>query len=198
MEPDFSPRCARCDDKTCREGKDCFSRAEPHMDLYADRDISRLQRAAAAIEAKYYGQKTRLGEIIEFAKLLSCRRIGLAFCVGLSEEARVIEAILAERFDVVSVCCKTCGINKKDFDLPYIRNSDFESMCNPAGQADLLNKAGSELNVVCGLCVGHDAIFSKASQAPVVTLIAKDRVLAHNPAAALYCQYVRKRFDQNP
>jgi uncharacterized metal-binding protein len=118
--------------------------------------------------------------------------------VGLSEEARVIEAILAKRFDVVSVCCKVCGINKKDFDLPHVRNSDFESMCNAAGQAALLRKAGSELNIVCGLCVGHDAIFSKASQAPVVTLIAKDRVLAHNPAAALYCQYVRQRFDQDP
>ncbi len=187
MERDFSRRCARCDDKTCREGKDCFSRAEPYMDSYADRGIGRLQRAAAAIEAKYYGQKTRLGEIVESAKLLSCRRIGLAFCVGLSEEARVIEAILAEGFDVVSVCCKTCGINKKDFDLSCIRKSDSESMCNPARQADLLNKADSELNAVCELCVGHDAILSKVSQAPVVTLIAKDRVLGHNPAAALYC-----------
>jgi len=166
--------------------------------LYSDEGVSRLQRAAAAIEAKHYGRKTRLGEIIEFAQCLGCRRIGLAFCVGLSEEARIIEAILTKRFDVVSVCCKACGINKKDFDLPYVRNSDFESMCNPAGQADLLNEAGSELNVLCGLCVGHDAIFSKVSRAPVVTLIAKDRVLGHNPAAALYCQYVRKRLDEKP
>lgn len=198
MESDRSPRCARCDRKECRTGKDCFSLAQEYAELYADQGISRLQRAAAAIEAKHYGQKTRLGEIIEFAEHLGCRRIGLAFCVGLSEEARVIEAILAKRFDVVSVCCKVCGINKKDFDLPHVRNSDFESMCNAAGQAALLRKAGSELNIVCGLCVGHDAIFSKASQAPVVTLIAKDRVLAHNPAAALYCQYVRQRFDQDP
>jgi uncharacterized metal-binding protein len=32
------------------------------------------------------------------------------------------------------------------------------------------------------------------SRAPVITLIAKDRVLAHNPAGALYCRYVRRRF----
>jgi len=197
LEHNSSPRCARCDDKECRQGKDCFGQAEAHAELYADHNIKRLQRAAAGIEAKHYGQKTRLGEIIEFARCLDCKRIGLAFCVGLSEEAHMVEAVLSERFDVVSVCCKICGIDKKDFDLPYLRDSDFESTCNPAGQADLLNKAGSELNVVCGLCVGHDAIFSKASQAPVVTLIAKDRVLAHNPAAALYCQYVRKRFDQD-
>lgn len=197
MERNCSPRCARCDHKQCRDGADCFEQAEIHTGLYAGRDISRLQRAAAAVEARHYGQKTRLGEVIEFAKHLGCRKIGLAFCVGLFEEARIIEAILTKDFDVVSVCCKVCGIDKKDFDLPYVRNSDFESMCNPAGQADLLHKAGSELNIVCGLCVGHDAIFSKASQAPVVTLIAKDRVLAHNPAAALYCQYVRRRFDQD-
>ena len=37
-----------------------------------------------------------------------------------------------------------------------------------------------------GLCVGHDSLFYKYSQAPVTTLITKDRVTGHNPAAALY------------
>lgn len=54
--------------------------------------------------------------------------------------------------------------------------------------------AGSELNILCGLCVGHDAIFSMLSRAPVITLIAKDRVLRHNPAAAIYSQYLRRQF----
>ena len=65
------------------------------------------------------------------------------------------------------------------------------------GQAQLLNDAKTELNVICGLCVGHDAIFAKASVAPVTTLIAKDRVLAHNPVGAIYCQYIRERFNKN-
>jgi len=194
MEQDRSPRCARCDSKECRDGKDCFSLAQEHAELYADGDIGRLHSAAAVIEAKHYDRKTRLGEIIEFAKHLGCERLGLAFCVGLAEEARVIEAILVKHFDVVSVCCKVCGIDKKQFDLPYVRQADRESMCNPAGQADLLNLAGSELNILCGLCVGHDAIFSMVSRAPVVTLIAKDRVLGHNPAAAIYSQYIRRQF----
>ena len=142
MGRNCSPRCARCDNKQCRDGRDCFGQAEMHTGLYADRDITRLQRAAAAVEAERYGQETRLGEIIELARHLGCRKIGLAFCVGLSEEARIIETILTKEFGVVSVCCKVCGIDKKDFDLPYIRNTDFESMCNPAGQADLLNKVG--------------------------------------------------------
>ncbi len=46
-------------------------------------------------------------------------------------------------------------------------------------------------------CVGHDAVFAKASEAPVTTLIAKDRVLAHNPAAAIYSRYIRKRFSES-
>ena len=65
-------------------------------------------------------------------------------------------------------------------------------MCNPAGQATLLNEAGTELNIICGLCVGHDAIFNMVSQAPVTTLIVKDRVLGHNPVAAIYSQYIRR------
>ena len=65
-------------------------------------------------------------------------------------------------------------------------------MCNPAGQAALLNRVETELNILCGLCVGHDAIFAKESNAPVTTFIAKDRVLAHNPAGAVYSQYLRK------
>jgi len=162
--------------------------------MYGDEEIGPLHSAAAAIEAEHYGRKTRLGEIIEFAKHLGCERLGLAFCIGLAEEARVIEAILAKQFDVVSVCCKVCGIDKKQFGLPYVRDVNRESMCNPAGQADLLNLAGSELNILCGLCVGHDAIFSMVSSAPVVTLIAKDRVLGHNPAAAIYSQYIRREF----
>ena len=197
MEKTISPCCGRCESKECRDGKDCFSQSGNHKQLYRDGQIAKLHKAASTIEGHYYGRETRLGEIVLFAKELGYKTIGLAFCIGLSEEAKVIEEILSERFEVVSVCCKVCGINKKDFDLPQISPESQEVMCNPAGQAQLLNDAQTQLNVLCGLCVGHDAIFSKASDAPVTTLIAKDRVLAHNPAGAIYCQYIRKRFNEN-
>jgi len=156
-----------------------------------------LHQAATAIEGQYYCKETRLGETILFAKKLGYKKIGLAFCIGLSEEAGIIEEILSRHFDVVSVCCKVSGINKQDFGLQQIDPDDREVMCNPAGQAQLLNEADTHLNIICGLCVGHDAIFNKTSKAPVTTLIAKDRVLAHNPAAAVYCRYIRRRFDEN-
>ena len=196
MAKDSVPACAECKTKECRQGKDCFAKSNIHRQLYEE-SIAKLHKAGSAIEARYYCEKTRLGEIILFAKELGCQKIGLAFCIGLSEEAKIIDEILSKHFEVVSVCCKVCGIDKRDFDLQQISSENAEVMCNPAGQAQLLNEAETQLNVICGLCVGHDAIFSKVSKAPVTTLIAKDRVLAHNPAAAIYSQYIRKRFNES-
>ena len=185
------PTCAQCTTKECRQGKDCFAKAGSHRQLYKN-TIAKLHKAGSTIEAKYYCKKTRLGETIMFAKESGCRKIGFAFCIGLSDEAKIVDKILSKHFKVISVCCKVCGLTKKDFGLERILLNEREVMCNPAGQAELLNQAESELNIICGLCVGHDAIFTKLSKAPVTTLIAKDRVLAHNPAGALYCQYIRK------
>jgi uncharacterized metal-binding protein len=189
------PQCGRCESKECRDGKDCFSQTPKHRPLYYN-DVAKLHQAASAVEAEHYCKETRLGEIILLAKELGYQRIGLAFCIGLSQEARTIENILSKHFEVVSVCCKVSGIDKKDFGLQQILTVRPEVMCNPAGQAQLLNEAETQLNVICGLCVGHDAIFAQLSEAPVTTLIAKDRVLAHNPASAIYCQYIRRQFDE--
>jgi len=187
-----TPHCASCGTKDCSHGKDCFSAAEEHQALYQDEGNAQLHKAASAVEARHYCKEPRLREVILFARELGCRRVGLAFCIGLSDEAEVIEEILAQHFEVVSVCCKVAGIEKETFDLEQLESDTSEVMCNPAGQADLLNRAGTELNIVCGLCVGHDAVFSMVSTAPVTTLIVKDRVLAHNPVGAIYCQYVRR------
>ena len=190
------PRCGQCERKECRNGKDCFSQADNHRQLYQDSRIAELHKAASAVEGRYYCKETRLGEMILFAEELDYQKIGLAFCIGLVEEAKIVEEMLARHFEVVSVCCKVCGIDKKELDLHQISPDNDEVMCNPAGQAQLLNEAKTQLNIICGLCVGHDAIFSKMSEAPVTTLIAKDRVLGHNPAAAVYCRYVRRGFDK--
>ena len=59
-------------------------------------------------------------------------------------------------------------------------------MCNPLLQAEVLNQEKTEFNVVLGLCVGHDSLFLKKSDALCTVLAAKDRVTGHNPLAALY------------
>jgi len=194
MKKTATPHCAACEAKTCREGKDCFETADEHRKAYEQARLAKVHRAASAIEARHYCKEPRLAETILFARELGCRKVGLAFCIGLSEEAKVVERLLSEHFEVVSVCCKVSGIEKEEFGLERIRPSGREVMCNPAGQADLLNRASTELNIICGLCVGHDAIFAMRSDAPVTTLVAKDRVLAHNPLGAVYCPYVRRNF----
>jgi uncharacterized metal-binding protein len=112
---------------------------------------------------------------------------------GLIHEARLLQEILeANGFEVASVCCKVGSIPKEDIGLAdeeKIRPGQFEALCNPVGQAELLNEAGTELNVVVGLCVGHDSLFFQHSCAPVTVLVAKDRVTGHNPAAALYTSH---------
>ena len=190
-------RCAGCRVKDCAGGKDCFASAGRHREFYYDSAIGTLHKAAAAIEGRHYGRETRLREIMLFAQEMGFHKLGLAFCVGLSDEAGIINKIMSQDFEVVSVCCKVGGIDKQSLGLEQIDGDRTEISCNPAGQADLLNRAATELNILCGLCVGHDAIFSMVSEAPVVTLIAKDRVLAHNPIGAVYCQYVRRGLIQD-
>jgi uncharacterized metal-binding protein len=50
----------------------------------------------------------------------------------------------------------------------------------------LCNRAETGVNVIVGLCLGHDMLFTKHSKAPVTTLVCKDRVTGHNPVAVLY------------
>ena len=149
-----------------------------------------MAHAAALVESKGYMKWTRVEDTIEFARLMGYEKLGIACCLGLKREGAILEDILQSNgFQVASVICKTGGVPKEELDIKdeeKVHPGRFEAMCNPIAQAMLLEEAGSQLNILVGLCVGHDALFTKASKAPVTTLVAKDRVLCHNPAAALY------------
>ena len=185
-------QCDVCKHKRCYTGKDCFNLAEQSLQAYHG-DQLKLAQVASGIEAQFYMEKTRLEELILFAGRMDYQRLGVAFCIGLSEEARILSEFLRKEFEVVSVCCKVCGIDKCRLDLDRMKPDTHEAMCNPVGQAMLLNKQHTDLNIICGLCIGHDIQFSQHSEAPVTTFIVKDRMLAHNTAGSLYCQYLRKR-----
>ena len=139
---------------------------------------------------KDYGKLTRVEETVLYARLRGAKKLGLAFCVGLSQEAELMTNLLInEGFEVVSVCCMCGGLSSDDVDLPEedkIVPEMRQPMCNPIGQAAILDGEGCELNIMMGLCVGDDTLFIKHSQAPVTVLAVKDRVLAHNPLGALY------------
>ncbi|HEX3031022.1 MAG TPA: DUF1847 domain-containing protein [Bacillota bacterium] len=152
--------------------------------------VSKMSNAAAEIEGTYYGKLTRVEEIIQFAKRIGAKKIGIATCVGLMNETKIFTKILkAKGLESYSVICKVGSTDKTEVGVPEelkVQKGCHESLCNPVLQAKLLNKQKTDLNVIVGLCVGHDTLFIKYSKAPVTTLITKDRITGHNPAAALY------------
>lgn len=164
---------------------------EDSFSEYEKDENRNFHRKSTEIEAEGYCQWPRIREIIEFSKRMNYKKIGMAFCLGLHKEARIVDNLLREAgFETVSVICKTGGFPKERIgirDEKKVRPGTFETICNPIGQAKLLNEQHTDFNIVVGLCVGHDSMFYKYSEAMVTTLIAKDRVLAHNPAGALYC-----------
>jgi len=156
-------------------------------------DLRRLALESARTEAAGYCRATRVEEIMDFARRIEAHKLGIAHCIGFMREAGLArEIFLAGGFEVYTVCCKVGSINKEKIGLQdgeKIEPGQYEAMCNPVGQAAVLAKAGTQLNVVIGLCVGHDSLFFMHSQAPATVLVVKDRVLGHNPVAALYTSH---------
>jgi uncharacterized metal-binding protein len=190
------PECVTTACCTSEEGpfpRDCPTRvldADALREAYAASPDGELARQAARVEADGYCRLTRLEEIMDFARRCGFSRLGLAHCIGLQGEAAVVKRVFeANGLEVEAVACKAGALPKEMLGLDdgdKLSPGEFESMCNPIGQAQILAVAGTELNVVLGLCVGHDSLFFKHSVAPVTVLAAKDRVLGHNPLAAVY------------
>ncbi len=168
---------------------------------YKKEDVREFAIQASVQEAACYANrgkqpyilqptKTRMIEICEFADRMGYRRLGLAFCSGLSKEAVIVEDILNKRgFEVASVVCKAGRLPKGVLGLTEedtVRYSREEAMCNPIFQARVLNHEAVDLNIILGLCVGHDSLFFKYAEAPTTVLAVKDRVTGHNPLAAIY------------
>lgn len=143
-----------------------------YKDVYTD-------LVGAIIESKKPGG-SRIEQLIDLAKRTDVTRIGIAHCVGFAEEAEKLEALLGEHFEVVSVSCRIHDLQAGDV-IPGAEGS----LCNPAGQAEALNDAETELNVSVGLCLGHDMIFQDHSEAPVTVMAVKDRATDHQPLKAL-------------
>lgn len=186
-------KCAECGKgNVCYQGKSCYDQGliQPEYEIG---DNLKILKTASKLEAEHYMQLTRIQELILFAKEMGYKCLGIGFCVGLAKEAGIISEILSKHFTVESIICKVGGVDKKTLGLPNIISERYEACCNPIGQAKYLAKAGTDLNIIVGLCVGHDILFTKYSEAPVTTLVVKDRVLAHNPLGAIYSNYWRKK-----
>ncbi len=168
---------------------------------YEAKEINNFAYKASLQEAECYANrdqqpyimqptKTRIVETCEFAEKMGYKRIGLAFCLGLTMEAKIVEEILTGYgFEVVSMCCKA-GNSSKDIvgisDDEKIYKGTDEAMCNPIFQAKALTHEQVDFNILLGLCVGHDSLFLKFTDIPTTVLAVKDRVTGHNPLAAIY------------
>jgi uncharacterized metal-binding protein len=197
------PACAYCPSnvRACRVGEAdrsgpgfCPSKVDPDTQtaaraLYEDPETRKVAHAAALVESEGYCKWTRVEEIVQFAKRMGYRKIGIANCISFVEHAYVLSGILESHgFEVVSIACKNGSIPKEALGVQEhekIHPGNFEAMCNPVAQAEMLNAHGCEFNVVMGLCIGHDSLFFKYAKGISTVLVAKDRVLGHNPIAAL-------------
>lgn len=178
-----------------------------------DDEDARLAKVAARVEGLCYQKMpgsqavcarwTRVEDTVALALLMGWKKVGIATCIGLLEETKQLASILeAQGLEAVSVCCKAGSIDKLELGIgeeDKVRPGTFEPACNPIAQAEILNGSGTDMNLIVGLCVGHDMLFAKYSKAPVSTIVVKDRVTGHNPAAVLYGQnFYYKRLRSVP
>jgi uncharacterized metal-binding protein len=159
-------QCALCRIKECVSGKNC-SVIKSGLEYTGD-DLRAIQ-TSAWLESDHV-KRTRLEEIAIFAKRLGYKKIGVAFCIEYEREARLVYDILSRFFEVFSVCCKVCSLEKESLGIKKSDDLEFEAICNPIGQALLLNDDLTDLNIMLGLKTGYDILFAKYSEAPSITL----------------------------
>lgn len=212
-----SPVCAKCPTTVCQplikaKEKPSLDKApnfcpminmtdvlQTAMTEYDKPETREFARQASIQEFECYeqtpeGRRTknpRILELIEFSKKCGYHKLGLAFCTGLSIEARTLVELLENHgFEVVSVRCKVGAIPKERIGIKPGQKiagaASWESMCNPITQAEIMNKEKVDLAIMLGLCLGHDTLFMKYCRVPMTVIAVKDRVTGHNPLAALY------------
>ncbi len=164
---------------------------------YLQPDNARIHVATAKVLKQGHDQWTRLEESIEFARELGLSKVGLAVCVGLIREGKEFARIFRRAgFEVVTVACMMGGVPDSETGIPEEYAYPTHTTCNPIAQAEIMNKEQTGINFVVGLCLGHDILFMKHSQALAAPLVVKDRVLVNNPSAVLYSTYHRGRLAQ--
>lgn len=145
--------------------------------LYTENDKHILKIAEDSLDPS----TDRVNEIIEYSKEAGFKKIGIANCTAFTRETDQLERILLDSgLEVDRVNCKYGRVPFNSLVPGYSGVS-----CNPAGQAKYLEEKGTELNIMVGLCLGHDMIFNSKSMAPVTPLVVKDRKLKHNSLSKL-------------
>lgn len=136
---------------------------------YNDQDKHMMKLSAQA------KSKSRLQELIDFARLSGFKRIGVANCKGVQPYAdKLIEKLKEEGFEVFGINCKESGLDGCD-----ICEEMAGPCCDPISQAKYLNEQKTDFNINVGLCLGHGLLFQKYSEAEVTTFLVKDFATNH-------------------
>ncbi len=187
--------CSECRAKACVRGGDyppncpsALAEQQVHAALLqtlAEPWTRQVLTVATATSRHEDGtMRTRVEELIVFCHQMGYTTLGVAFCVSLARETNVLCARLHEAgFRVVPVCCTVGGLTLADFGVTQAEK--LHAACNPLAQAEILNTQQTDVNILVGLCVGHDILFARNSNSPATTLVVKDRVLKHCTVEAL-------------
>lgn len=194
--------CVDCAVTACRYGREDYpvfcptknmpaeKRVAVIPEYFADEQSAAFSTCSIEVEGEYYGQMARVEETMEFARRVNARKIGLAYCVEMEAEAELYTHILEiNGFEVTAVGCK---VGELDEGETLFGKPNGRLMCNPLGQAKLLDEAGTDFNLLMGLCPGSDTLFIKACNTMTSVLINKDRLTCNNPAVTLYRPERRK------
>ena len=198
-------QCHQCKNNECLaqypQGIPEYCQAQRFLDLieeskqqYLEPDADKFHLAAAKVLKRGGYDWSRVQQCIEFARELGVKKVGLAVCVGLIREGREFARVLdIAGFQVISIACMVGGLKSQETGIPDEWVNSLGISCNPLAQAEILNREGTELNFIYGLCVGHDTIFIRHSKAPVTYVVAKDMVTGNNPGAVLLSPYHRMK-----
>ncbi len=175
--------CIACESRACVRDRSCDRDLGGWAKPWLRGEDARAFEIGRDISAESDPKLCRIAELVHFAVGMGYRRIGLAFCWELFHEVETLVSVLSRFFEVVPVCCRI-GARAEGGS-----GGKEPPSCNPVAQARILAEADTDLNVLAGLCMGCDILFTSRSHAPVTTLFVKDRALAHNPVGAIYTRY---------
>ena len=207
----YGPSCADCGSGGCADGSGAYPpfcataalAAEDRaalLEQYRDEEVYRIMAAASDTARLAFDEHwCRVEETMEYARRTGARKLGIAVCSGLLGEGRTLARILrANGFDVYGMACKVGSLTRAELGVADSCCDYGAVSCDPLLQARLLNEAGTDLNIVMGLCVGHDTLFYRHSNAPATTLVTKDHVTGHNACAGLYASksVYRRRLNE--
>ncbi|MFC1820939.1 DUF1847 domain-containing protein [Thermodesulfobacteriota bacterium] len=155
--------CSYCPQKKCYTGDVsqvpdfCPTANRPELMEEAMAKLSEKPNQAIAQDVarswKAKDRPIRIERTAEYARLRGYKKLGLAFCVGLSKEAGLLtNYFLNEGFEIASVCCMCGAISSDDIELPeedkVAPAGTRQAMCNPITQATVLNSEKCDFNIL--------------------------------------------------